>query len=61
MHGVFCNSSDEPAHKILEMQTGALTPGCSKLLIYDHIIPQGGSSGPHMTTYDMTMMILVAG
>ncbi|RYP72849.1 hypothetical protein DL769_004364 [Monosporascus sp. CRB-8-3] len=60
MHGVLHDWSNEPARKILEMQKGALTPGYSKLLIHDHIAPEG-MAHPHTTAYDLTMMVMVAG
>ncbi|KEY64592.1 hypothetical protein S7711_03651 [Stachybotrys chartarum IBT 7711] len=60
MHGVLHDWSDEPARKILEMQKDAMTPGYSKLLIHDHIAPDG-LAHPHTTAYDLTMMVMVAG
>ncbi|KUI74029.1 Demethylsterigmatocystin 6-O-methyltransferase [Cytospora mali] len=60
MHGVLHDWSDEPARKILEMQTGALTPGYSTLLIHDHIAAEQ-LAHQHATAYDLTMMAMVAG
>lgn len=52
--------SDEPATQILQMLKDAFEPGYSKLLIYDHVVPDK-SAHPHATCYDLTMMALVAG
>lgn len=60
MHGVLHDWADEPARKILQMLRDALKPGYSKLLIHDHIVPEV-SAHPHATSYDLTMMVLVAG
>lgn len=60
MHGVLHDWSDEPAHKILEMQREALVPGFSNLLVHDHIAPRA-LAHPHTTAYDLTMMVMVAG
>ncbi|KAL7928632.1 S-adenosyl-L-methionine-dependent methyltransferase [Trichoderma chlorosporum] len=60
MHGVLHDWADEPARKILENLRDALKPGYSKLLIHDHIVPET-SAHPHATSYDLTMMVLVAG
>lgn len=60
LHGVLHDWSDEPAHKILEMQKGAMTQGYSTLLIHDHIAPKA-LAHPHTTAYDLTMMVMVAG
>ena len=38
----------------------ALKPGYSKLLIHDHVVPDT-SAHPHATSYDLNMMVLVAG
>lgn len=60
MHGVLHDWSDDPAHKILEMQKGAMTPGYSTILIHDHIAPKA-LAHPHTTAYDLTMMVMAAG
>ncbi|MCJ1386377.1 hypothetical protein MMC17_009503 [Xylographa soralifera] len=60
MHGVLHDWSDEPARKILRMQTEALKPGYSTLLVHDHVIPET-LAHPHATAYDLTMMVKVAG
>lgn len=59
MHGVLHDWSDEPARRILEMLKPAMTPGYSKLLVHDHVLPD---SHPHPqgTAYDLTMMVMVA-
>ncbi|KAI0977487.1 S-adenosyl-L-methionine-dependent methyltransferase [Xylaria arbuscula] len=60
MHSILHDWSDEPARKILEMQREALAPGFSKLLVHDHIIPRA-LAHLHITAYDLTMMVKVAG
>lgn len=60
MHGVLHDWSDEPASKILQALRSALKPGYSKLLIHDHVVPDT-SAHPHATSYDLNMMVLVAG
>lgn len=60
MHGVLHDWSDEPARKILEMLRDALKPGYSKLLVHDHVVSEK-SAHPHATSYDLTMMVVVAG
>ncbi|KAL1866897.1 hypothetical protein Daus18300_006600 [Diaporthe australafricana] len=60
MHGVLHDWSDKPARKILQMLRDALKPGYSKLLVYDHVVPET-SAHPHATSYDLTMMVKVAG
>lgn len=60
MHGVLHDWSDEPARKILQVLRDALKPGYSKLLIYDHVVPDKGAH-PHATSYDLTVMTLLAG
>ncbi|KAJ5578593.1 uncharacterized protein N7459_007557 [Penicillium hispanicum] len=60
MHGVLHDWSDEPASKILRALGSALKPGYSKLLIHDHVVPDQ-SAHPHATSYDLNMMVLVAG
>ena len=58
-HGVFHDWSDEPALQILENLKGAMTPGYSKLLIHDHVIPEQHPH-PQATGYDLTMMVKVS-
>lgn len=60
MHGVLHDWSDEPARNILRSLRDALKPGYSKLLIYDHVVPDIGAH-THATSYDLTMMALIAG
>ena len=60
IHGVLHDWPDEPARKLLEMQKGAMTPGYSTLLIYDHIAPKA-LVHPYTTVYDLTIMVTVAG
>jgi len=59
MHGVIHDWSDEPARKILARLRDAMTPGYSKLLVHDHVLP---SDNPHpqATAYDLTMMVKVS-
>jgi hypothetical protein len=60
MHSIVHDWSEKPAHKILEMLRDALKLGYSKLLIYDHVVPD--KSAHHQTTFfDLTMMAFVAG
>ena len=59
MHGILHDWSDEPARKILENLKSAMTPGYSKLLVHDHIIPEDHPH-PQATAYDLTMMVKVA-
>lgn len=42
------------------MQRPALTPGYSRLLVHDHVVPEARAH-PHATAYDLTMMVKVAG
>lgn len=60
MHGIIHDWSDEPARKILQILRDALKPGYSKLLIHDHVVSDT-STHPHATSYDLTMMAVVAG
>ncbi|GKZ85515.1 hypothetical protein AnigIFM56816_011483 [Aspergillus niger] len=60
LHGVLHDWSDEPARQILLMLRDALKPGYSKLLVHDHVVPEKDAH-PHATSYDLTMMALVAG
>lgn len=60
MHGVLHDWSDVPARQILSSLRGALRQGYSKLLIHEHVLPQVGAQ-PHATSYDLTMMMCVAG
>ncbi|KAI9648455.1 hypothetical protein NHQ30_003089 [Ciborinia camelliae] len=60
MHGVLHDWSDEPARKILEMLRDALKPGYSRILVHDHVVPEQ-SAHPHATSYDLTMMVNIAG
>ncbi|KAI0538019.1 O-methyltransferase-domain-containing protein [Xylaria digitata] len=60
MHSVLYDWLEEPASKILEMQTEALAPGFSNLLVYNYIAPWA-LARPHATAYDLTMMVVVAG
>ncbi|KAL3465496.1 S-adenosyl-L-methionine-dependent methyltransferase [Aspergillus heterothallicus] len=59
-HDILHDWSDEPARKILGSLRGAFKRGYSKLLIYDHVIPETGVH-PNMTAFDLGMMVLVAG
>ena len=59
MHGVLHDWSDEPARKILTMLRPAMTPGYSKLLVHDHVLPEVDPN-PQATAYDLTMMVMVA-
>lgn len=60
MHSIVHDWSEKSAHKILEMLRDALKLGYSKLLIYDHVVPD--KSAHHQTTFfDRTMMAFVAG
>lgn len=59
MHGVLHDWSDEPARKILENSRPAMTPGHSKLLVHDHVLPEDYPL-PQATAYDLTMMVKVA-
>jgi len=59
MHGVLHDWSDEPARQILEMLKPAMTPGYSKLLVHDHVIPEDHPH-PQAVAYDLTMMVMVA-
>ncbi|KGO46621.1 O-methyltransferase, family 2 [Penicillium expansum] len=60
MHCVLHDWSDEPANRILNALQSALKPGYSKLLIHDHVVPDT-MAHPHATSYDLNMMVLVAG
>lgn len=42
------------------MQKNAMTPGFSKLLIHDHIVPES-LAHPQATAFDFQMMAMVAG
>lgn len=59
MHGVLHDWSDEPARVILGQLKAAMTPGYSKLLIHDHVIPESHPH-PQATAYDLTMMVKVS-
>ncbi|KAI4112941.1 MAG: hypothetical protein LQ345_005985 [Seirophora villosa] len=59
MHGVLHDWSDEPARRILAMLKPAMTPGYSKLLVHDHVLPES-QPHPQGTGYDLTMMVMVA-
>jgi hypothetical protein len=59
MHGVIHDWSDAPARRILAYLREAMTPGYSKLLIHDHVLPEK-SPHPHATAYDLTMMVKVS-
>ncbi|OOF94199.1 hypothetical protein ASPCADRAFT_51459 [Aspergillus carbonarius ITEM 5010] len=60
LHGVLHDWGDEPARKILRMLRGALKAGYSRLLVHDHVVPEM-EAHPHATSYDLTMMVMVAG
>lgn len=60
MYGGLHDWSDEPAHKLLEMQKGAMTSGYSTLLIHDHIALKV-LAHPQTTVYYLTMMVMMAG
>lgn len=59
MHGVIHDWSDEPARKILAHLKDAMTPGYSKLLVHDHVLPEY-KPHPQATAYDLTMMVKVS-
>ena len=59
MHGVLHDWSDEPALQILSHLKAAMTPGYSKLLIHEHVIPESHPH-PQATAYDLTMMVKVS-
>ena len=42
------------------MLRGALKAGYSRLLVHDHVVPEM-EAHPHATSYDLTMMVMVAG
>ena len=60
MHSILHDWPDKPARKILQMLRDALKPGYSKLLIHEHVVPEK-SAHPHETSFDLTMMVLLAG
>jgi hypothetical protein len=59
MHGVIHDWSDESARKILTHLRNAMTPGYSKLLVHDHVMP-AEHPHPQATAYDLTMMVKVS-
>jgi hypothetical protein len=59
MHGVIHDWSDEPARRILGHIRDAMTPGYSKLLVHDHVLP-AINPHPQATAYDLTMMVKVS-
>lgn len=59
MHGVLHDWSDAPAREILLQLRAAMTPGYSKLLIHDYVLPEDHPN-PQATAYDLTMMVKVA-
>jgi hypothetical protein len=59
MHGVIHDWSDEPARQILKHLKDAMTPGYSKLLVHDHVLPEIRPH-PQATAYDLTMMVKVS-
>lgn len=58
-HGVFHDWSDEPARQILGHLRDAMSPGYSRLLIHDHVLPTKDFH-PHATGYDLAMMVTVS-
>lgn len=60
MHGVLHDWPDEQACNILKMTREAMRPGYSRLLIHDHVV-QEQMAHPHTTSYDLTMMVKIAG
>ncbi|KKK24807.1 hypothetical protein P175DRAFT_0439305 [Aspergillus ochraceoroseus IBT 24754] len=59
MHGVIHDWSDKPAQDILIHLRNAMTPGYSKLLVHDHVLPEDNPH-PQATAYDLTMMVKVS-
>lgn len=59
-HHILHDWSDEHCLRILEQAKRAMTPGYSKLLIHEMIIPEEGASTFH-AMLDMTMMAFNAG
>ncbi|EFE32575.1 O-methyltransferase, putative [Trichophyton benhamiae CBS 112371] len=55
MHFIFHNWSDRDSQRILENLTPAMTPGYSKLLIHDHVIPETKAYW-ESTSLDLIMM-----
>ncbi|KAJ0160691.1 Demethylsterigmatocystin 6-O-methyltransferase, partial [Colletotrichum tanaceti] len=51
---------DEPAREILRMQASAMKPGYSKLLIYNHVLPDQKCPS-RAASYDIMMMVYVCG
>lgn len=56
LHGVLHDWPDKQARQILHNLKEAMTPGYSKLLVHDHVIPESRPH-PHTTAYDLTMMV----
>lgn len=59
MHRVLHDWPDGESHKILTNVRAAMTPGYSKLLLYDMVIPDRGAQG-NSTGLDLIMMSLFA-
>lgn len=49
--------SDDPARKILEMLKPAMTPGYSRLLVHEHVLPESHPD-PQATALDVAMICL---
>ncbi|KAH6660302.1 S-adenosyl-L-methionine-dependent methyltransferase [Truncatella angustata] len=59
LHGVIHDWSDDPAREILGHLRDVMTPGHSRLLIHDHVLP-ANHPHPQATAYDLTMMVKVS-
>lgn len=55
LHAVIHDWSDEPARRILGHIRDAMTPGYSKLLVHDHVLP-ATNPHPQATAYDLAVM-----
>lgn len=55
LHAVIHDWSDEPARRILGHIKDAMTPGYSKLLVHDHVLP-AADVHPQASAYDLMIM-----
>jgi len=59
-HHIFHDWSDEQCLKLLCRVKAAMTPGYSKLLIHDMVVPEQGAT-PFHATFDLSMMAFNSG